>query len=367
MRLLDRYLLRELLIPLAYILGGLLIVLDAFDLFLSGLNKIQEKHLTFPDVLELYVVRLPGTFVLILPIVLLLALLYTLTNHARHNELTAIRAAGVGLWRICLPYLGVGLLLSLGYFYLNEHWVPDAVSREETIMHRHDATKPDAPDRDDVGPGGFRNSENGRHWIFKTYNLRTHVMTELRALWKSDNDVQFTLIASHADYINGIWTFFDAIETAGSDKIAQTNVLAMPEFTETPDEMDRQLSFDRRLASRTSANVPISAILNYLDLHRHDLGKEDRARLTTQLHGRYAAPWTCVVVVLIAIPFGAASGRRNLFAGVAGSIVICFAYFVLMQLGLALGTHGQLPAWLAAWLPNLAFGLTGFWMTLRVR
>ena len=85
------------------------------------------------------------------------------------------------------------------------------------------------------------------------------------------------------------------------------------------------------------------------------------------MHGRFAAPWTCVVVVLIAIPFGAASGRRNLFAGVAGSIVICFVYFVLMKLGLALGSHGELPAWLAAWLPNLAFGITGFWLMLRVR
>jgi lipopolysaccharide export system permease protein len=53
--------------------------------------------------------------------------------------------------------------------------------------------------------------------------------------------------------------------------------------------------------------------------------------------------------------------------GVASSIVICFTYFVLLQLGLALGTSGRLPAWLAAWFPNLAFGLAGLWMTARVR
>ena len=242
MRLLDRYLLRELLIPLAYILGGLLIVLDAFDLLLNGLNKSQEKHLVFTDVLELYLVRLPSTLVLILPVVLLLALLYTLTNHARHNELTAIRAAGIGLWRISLPYLAVGFLLSLGMFYLNERWVPDAVGREDAIMHRHDDDKPDAPDRDETGRGGFRNSQNGRHWTFKSYNMRTHVMTEPRVLWRSDTNEQYVLTAAHADYINGIWTFFDANETAGLDRLAQTNVLAMPDFSETPDEIDRRAS-----------------------------------------------------------------------------------------------------------------------------
>jgi len=89
--------------------------------------------------------------------------------------------------------------------------------------------------------------------------------------------------------------------------------------------------------------------------------------LDTKLHGRLAAPWTCLVVVLIALPFGAASGRRNVFVGVASSILICFTYFVLQQLSLALGSGGHVPPWAAAWSPNAAFGLTGLFLTARVR
>jgi lipopolysaccharide export system permease protein len=89
--------------------------------------------------------------------------------------------------------------------------------------------------------------------------------------------------------------------------------------------------------------------------------------LATQLHGRIASAWTCLVVVLIAIPFGAPSGRRNVFVGVAASIFICFAYIILMRVGLTLGTAGHLPAWLAAWLPNVVFGTTGIVLTSRVR
>ena len=69
----------------------------------------------------------------------------------------------------------------------------------------------------------------------------------------------------------------------------------------------------------------------------------------------------------MAIPFGAQSGRRNLFFGVAGSIFICFAYFVLQQVSLAFGMNGQLPGWLAAWLPNLIFAAVGTVLTLRAR
>jgi lipopolysaccharide export system permease protein len=106
--------------------------------------------------------------------------------------------------------------------------------------------------------------------------------------------------------------------------------------------------------------------LEYLKLHP-DLSQRNKWWLYTQLHGRFAEPWSSLVVVLIAIPFGAASGRRNIFVGVAGSIVIVFGYFILFRLGLAMGTGGLLPAWAAAWLPNAVFGITGLVMTLRVR
>src|SRR5438046_6123231 len=107
MRLLDRYLLRELLIPLAYCLSGFLIFWISFDLF-SELSHFQEEKLGPPEIARYYLFKLPEFIVLILPIALLLVLLYSLTNHARDNELTAIRAAGVSLLRLCLPYLMVG-------------------------------------------------------------------------------------------------------------------------------------------------------------------------------------------------------------------------------------------------------------------
>ncbi|HEU0038102.1 MAG TPA: LptF/LptG family permease, partial [Verrucomicrobiae bacterium] len=114
------------------------------------------------------------------------------------------------------------------------------------------------------------------------------------------------------------------------------------------------------------ADVPIFEILDYLRLHPNP-ERSQRLWLYTKLHGRLAAPWTCLVVVVIALPFGAASGRRNIFVGVASSIFICFTFFVLLQLGLALGTGGYMPSWLAAWFPNLTFGIAGLWMTARVR
>ena len=107
-----------------------------------------------------------------------------------------------------------------------------------------------------------------------------------------------------------------------------------------------------------------------LDVYRRlhpDLRPQMRAWLETQMHARMAAPWTCLVVVVIAVPFAAPSGRRNLFFGVAGSIGLAFIYFVVQRVGFALGQNGAVVPWLAAWLPNIGFTLAGLILTARVR
>jgi lipopolysaccharide export LptBFGC system permease protein LptF len=142
----------------------------------------------------------------------------------------------------------------------------------------------------------------------------------------------------------------------------------MPEFDETPSQIRSEIKIGGYLDlnGARKADIPLKDIYNYLRLHPN-LPRDSASRLFTKFYGRLAAPWTCLVVVLIAIPFGAAAGRRNLFVGVAGSIFICFTFFVLQQISLALGAGGYASPWLAAWLPNMIFGATGIFLMTRVR
>jgi lipopolysaccharide export system permease protein len=375
MRLLDRYLLRELLVPLGYCLCGFLLLWITSDLFVT-LGEFQRKGLHARDIAEYYLVVVPEFLVLALPIALLLALLYALTNHARHQEITAIRAAGVSLWRLSLPYFGVGLLASLALFAANEFWVPTSDDQAKAILKRHAAVDPNAPGPDEYRNLYFESTRDGRRWRAGTYNLKTGEMSAVGVYPAQRGSYQpWELRADRAQLVEGVWTFYNARvfkEAADTNMppvpTLQTNVLAVPEFKETLEEINSEIkiSESKTLRAAKKADVPIKDLVNYMRLHP-GLPRSDRAWLETKLAGRLAAPWTCLVVVLIAIPFGAAGGRRNVFVGVASSIVICFSYFVLQQLGLALGTSGRVTPWLAAWFPNLSFGLVGMVMTSRVR
>lgn len=367
MRLLDRYLFRELLTPLIFCLCGFLIVGNAIQMF-AELQQLQEHKLHFLDVLAYSLATMPEFLVTVLPVALLLALLFTLTNHARNNEITAMRAAGISLWRICVPYFVVGVAASAALFALNEMVVPRSSDWADRILNRYTGMQESKTQSLD-----FTNEREHRKWIVRQYQPGTQEMEGIQVEWKLPDGSSSVLYADRGIRTNGVWTFFNAQELSQPDPSAnyvpvlRSNVLAMPEFNETPEEIRAELKVGAYLSfGKHDPDIPLKDIMPYLRWHP-GLSRLDRGRLATELQERLAMPLTCLVVAFIAIPFGAAPGRRNLFFGVAGSIFIFFVYYVLQHIGVAFGSSGTWPAWLAAWLPNLFFSVLGLIMMIRIR
>lgn len=371
MRLIDRYLLRELIVPLAYCLAGFLTFWISADL-IGELDDLRSHNLHAGEILQYYLFRLPEMLVLIVPIGLLLALLYALTNHSRHQELTAIRAAGVSLWRLAMPYFGVGFLFTLALFAVNEFVVPETTEAADQLLNRYENSGPTVRTRW-VRDIGFSNTRQRRKWFAKAYNVVTHEMLWPHVEWVLETGTAWDINAERALYMDGTWVFSNAWERifpairGAFPTVTQTNLLAMPDFDETPEEIESEIKIAKlsNLRDAKKAQLSIREIVNYRRLHTEDNRKT--AMLDTKLHERLASPWRSFVVVLIALPFGAATGRRNVYVGVASSIIICFSYYVLAQVGLALGTGGYLWPFLAAWLPNLFFATLGILLIYRIR
>jgi lipopolysaccharide export system permease protein len=372
MRLLDRYLLRELLTPFAVCLVGFSILWLAIGVY-NELDDLLALHVPALSIAAYFIIKLPELFPLGLPLSLLLGLLYTLTNHSRHHEITAIRAAGVSLWRLALPYFFVGAACSVVLLIASELWIPDITERGNQIKASRAESDEKAKEKRFEKNFGFRNSRDGRSWQALTYDRQTSEMTNLNVTWTLPDGSHRWIIAERALHTNGAWLFVNArlYRDAGNTNTApvpilQTNALWMTQFAETPQQINSQLKVARRMSLKNArtADIPLMELIDYLRFNPK-LPKADRAVINTKLQGRLAAPWMCLVVVLISLPFGVATGRKNIFAGVAGSVFICFAYIFLRELGLAMGSGGYVTPWLAAWLPNFIFAATGTWLIKR--
>jgi lipopolysaccharide export system permease protein len=369
-RLLDRYLLRELLLALGQCLAGVYIFWIAFFLF-SELSQFQARQLGVADVAAYYLFKTPEMLLIVMPIALLLAALLSLTNHARHHELVAMRAAGVGLWRLALPHLGTGLALSAALLGTSELVAPRAEELAERIFTPGQAS----PAAEQWKPNlNFVNEREGRSWHMRAYNVVSFEMLNPNVEWRPADGTRRQLFAERAWRTNGAWVFDNVqlfIWTAAQPDVpsrALTNRLVVREFSETPRLIQSEIKVGQMSGLRAIKKVrfTLADIADYKRLHP-ELRPEMRAMLDTQFHARLAAPWTCLLVVIIALPFGAMTGRRNVFVGAASGILIVFAFFIISRLGMAAGTAGHMPAELAAWGPHGAFAAAAVWMTQRVR
>lgn len=378
MRLHDRYFVRELIMPLAACLGAFMMIWISMS-FCFDAEHLRDAKLHFLDSLEYVLATTPATFIQLLPFILLLSMLRALTQLSRHNEITALRAAGVSLWRVCAPYFAAGLVAAVVFFAINELLVPACDRWSEQILTRYVKKPVTDKNRTVFTNVGFRNNRAQRIWKIGQYDTADmNLVMNPTVNWPATNGGQWHLVADSAVYTNGIWVFENAqpFLKAGPDEHERfvpqfgTNVSEFPEpdFDETPERIAVAIKYNnsQNLFSSRSADLPLRELWPYLR-GTLELTRQDQARLETKFHARIAAPWTCLIIVLMAIPFGAQSGRRNLFYGVAGSIFICFAYIVLQEVSLAFGMGGYLQPWVAAWLPNFIFAAIGIFLTLRVR
>jgi lipopolysaccharide export LptBFGC system permease protein LptF len=116
----------------------------------------------------------------------------------------------------------------------------------------------------------------------------------------------------------------------------------------------------------SSANVQAES-LSVPELHEYlhfngDFPPTLLAPFRTHFQYRLALPWTCLVVVCIAAPLGIGYSRRGVLSSVAAAVILVFSNNFLVHLFLALGEGDRVPAWIAAWTPNILFAGIGLYL-----
>jgi len=108
---------------------SLFVLVSFMDLF----DDIQVNRVKGSVVLHYYTFFSPAIVQLVTPVAVLVAVLITFGVLARRNEVTAMKAAGISVYRIALPALAMGLLVSFLVFAASEYVLPPAnrVAKED--------------------------------------------------------------------------------------------------------------------------------------------------------------------------------------------------------------------------------------------
>ena len=367
MKLLDRYLLREYMLPVFYCLSTFCMMFILGDLF-GHMAKFLKAKTPLLLILRYYLFLLVPMLEYLLPASLLMATLYTLWQLTRSNQITAMRSGGMSLYRVMFPFLVVGLAFSLLTVALKECVSPRLMSWTMEFKSRAFAVKDGAPSTEQIY---FYNSAEHRMWFAEGFDPATpDLLTGVEVTQERPDRSRLSVTrAERAEYLDGQWYFFDVrvqlyglndIPIGAESEPATDSSLGvvMLDLNEEPDHFVGAATKWELLNSYQMAR--------YLRLHPN-LSAEEAARKRVDYHNRLATPWACIIVIVFGIPVGAGSGRHGGLTGIFMAIGMLLAFYAVTQAALILGKMRIIWPWLAAWLSNILFLVSGLIMVRKLR
>ena len=355
MRLLDRYVIRNFLQVYFYCIAGFISIWLIFDVS-DNISSFIDEHIGLLLVLRYYGTQIPQVFIILLPVSLLLALLFSLGRMSRSNEIVSMLTAGVSLPRVLLPLIGMGLLTVAASMALNYSLAPHAELARKTFLSEAQSR----PGRYIQGQI-FRNRTDSRTWFIQNFLPRSNTFNNVQVLQQDANDnIVTNYVAARAFYRpeTKTWELENAkvVHYDHSGNIVDEQIypsLKIEHWSETP--------FRLGSANERAEFLSLPELREYLRFNA-DFPATLLAPFHTHLQYRLALPWTCFVVVCIAAPLGIGYSRRGVLSSVAAAVFLVFSMNFLVHLFLALGEGDRVPAWIAAWTPNILFTAIGLYL-----
>ena len=346
-----------------FVFGILIFVLIfvAGDLLFQAAKLIIEQGVAFAVVARLFLYRLPEVVIMTVPMSSLLSTLLGMSTLNGGSELIALKSLGIPFRRILRPILFASILISITALAFNETFVPFASIAADRLMKYEIMKNQAAAVQEKVF---LREEEKGqlkRVLYIDELDPNEGRMSGIMMHEFDDGHLATTLHARRGMWQNSQWW----IEDGRIYSITREG------------EVSLLLRFERqRLALRLSPEQLQRSTRKPSSMSAHELWSyitqagnvgTDLSKLWVMFHLKLAVPWACVIMAVLGAGFGASRrGRSGGGVGFGISVVMVFAYYVVMSLCRALGESGNIPAVLAGWGPNCVFLVIALFFAWRV-
>ena len=359
-RLLDIYVLRGFWFFFSIVLVvfvSLFIIITLFEL----LKDIVQNNVPAATVGWYFFYLLPQVLYWVVPLTVLLAILITLGALTKTNEILAVKAGAISLYRLSIPLVMMGLLLSAGIYFMQEFVLPYSNQRQDEyrniIKGRAPQTYRDPQRKWMAGSGDDRLY----HYTFFDPASNIFGGIEIFEFDRNTFGLRQWISAARATWDGEAWVLEDGgtyrIEADQSVKYVPFTAKVRLSDIENPDYFKKEV--------RTAAQLSYSELKRYIrDLQQSGF---DVTGLTLDLYRKVSFPLVSAIMAIIGIPFSFKTGKKGAFYGIGFCVIVGIFYWTTFELFERLGGINRLSPFIAAWFPNFIFGLSGVWMMLRVK
>lgn len=356
MNIIDRYVLKHFGRYGIICLGISIFIYIVINLF-DNLGKFLAKNATVIDIMLYYVYLIPSYAILLIPVASMIAVFLVFGIMTKNRELLVLKTSGLSIDRLFYLLLIAGGLIVIGTFVFQETvgvWAQSRlIEHEQERINRR-------PKRQDLWRRNFfYYGENNWIYFIRKFDGRVNTVDDI-VLWQAtdDNKIRQRIDAPHGRFDN-IWVFENAtvreFDTLGHETVTKHFALEMPELAEKPSD------FMKKIKPPEEMNfLEIAAFVGKRQRAGQDVAKEK-----VELNYRFSYPIITLVLLLITLPISVVLRRGGIAVGLGISIGLSFLYWGFIQSSRAYGVAGILSPFLAAWLPNIVFGVIGLILFLK--
>ena len=355
-KLVDKYILKQVIEMFLMGVAVFTTIIFASDTFITLIKQISLFGIPFNVAFIMIILNLPQVIVMTIPMGVLLATVMTLNNLSLKSEITVMKACGIGLNRIAKPIFIFAVIMSICSFLINETVVPITTKQSKDLA---------------LWSLGQKNIPEGKqNFVFKELKqdkllkrlfyvgyCEDKTLHNITVLDASKDDTLQILQADEGKTSPEGWNFQKGAVYTVND---QGKILNTTLFDSSVIQFGLDLSDE--LNDNLAKEMNFTKLVKFLNKNK-DI--KDRNYLYIELFDKLALPLTTIAFVLIGVPLAITPPRVRYNRGFLFSIFIIFAYYLIRALSISFGEEGQLPAFLAAWMPNIILTILGVWLYYR--
>jgi len=357
--ILDRYIIRKFSFIFFLVFLSLLSIFIIVTFF-EQIDKVYENNKPLSLFFEFLWYKIPEFVHYILPVAALTAAFLSLGIMSKFNEITAMKAGGISIYRIIVPVLILGLFLSIGSFYVQEKILPYSNKKADELLSKITNTPPRTYGH--IDRQWIMSKDRNRIYHYKYFDTFSSVFSQLSI---------FDLNPSSWSLIRRIFAEKASLK---QNMLSMSNCWSREFIKREPVEFERFESMSLFIGETKNHFVrewKAPDQMNYQELKQYIDDIEERnfdtTRFKVDLNYKLSFPLACLIMTLLAIPFAFSMGKKGTLVGIGLSVIIAIVYWGMIGIFKNLGYVNYLNAFFASWGPNLIFGMIGMFLLFTRR
>ncbi len=348
MKILTKYLLKESILPMAIGLGGFIIFISV-ELLYQLSDIIVRNRIPLIKLFVLLYYNLPYFTVLGIPVGVLLAIFWVLSQLGTGHELMALQTHGIPTKRVVIPFLLLSLILSLGAYLLNDFLVPNFNHKANEALIRYVYRRPKVT----VKMNTFFKGQKDKYFYVKRFDPDEKVFNDV-IIYEIHHRNTRVVYAKKAYEKKGEWYLKDGrIFTVDRNGYLKLDM----EFDEM--QMDIKQDVERFISAQKTARDMTSRELKKRIKDFRALGL-DVSDLLVEFHSKFSLSIGPLIIVLIGVPISLLFNIQSKSWGVILTFILIVLYQGSCAWLAAMGKEGIVDPVLSAWLPDILFAVVGF-------